>query len=261
MLKKLVKYGNSNALIFDKAILELLDIQEGSVLKIKTDGKSIILTPQVTAVSEKVNETFTHEDALLQASVKEMFKGYKDLATEEREQLQQKFFGIFKKHKELLAKLYQHPDFFKEITVISQKFDPSTPEYMQAFNELKAKLCPELLPVEQAMANFESNHKLASSNSTDSEFSQEQRKAMEKEFAAVHKKYSQVYANSSTAFDAQEYQHEAQLLAEQFSAHKNSAEFMKANAELLNKYLPKLKQAQEEIAVIAKKYTKLSKNN
>jgi len=47
MLKKLVKYGNSNALIFDKAILELLDIEEGSVLKIKTDGKSIILTPQV----------------------------------------------------------------------------------------------------------------------------------------------------------------------------------------------------------------------
>ena len=45
MLKKLVRYGNSNALVLDKAILELLNISEGSVVKISTDGKSIILTP------------------------------------------------------------------------------------------------------------------------------------------------------------------------------------------------------------------------
>jgi antitoxin component of MazEF toxin-antitoxin module len=37
MLKKLVKYGNSNALILDRAILELLNINEGAVLKLHTD--------------------------------------------------------------------------------------------------------------------------------------------------------------------------------------------------------------------------------
>ncbi len=45
MLKKLVKYGNSNAIILDKAILELLEIEEGSIIKVKTDGTSLIITP------------------------------------------------------------------------------------------------------------------------------------------------------------------------------------------------------------------------
>ena len=44
MLKKLVKYGNSNALVLDKAILELLNIPEGAHVKIKTDGTSLIIS-------------------------------------------------------------------------------------------------------------------------------------------------------------------------------------------------------------------------
>lgn len=45
MKKKLVKYGNSNALVIDKPILQLLNIDETAELEISTDGKSIILTP------------------------------------------------------------------------------------------------------------------------------------------------------------------------------------------------------------------------
>lgn len=44
MLKKLIKFGNSNALILDRAIMELLEIQEGSTVKLQTDGKSLIIT-------------------------------------------------------------------------------------------------------------------------------------------------------------------------------------------------------------------------
>ena len=68
MLKKLVKYGNSNALILDKAILELLDIQEGSTIKIRTDGKSIIITPHLKVELDKINETFTHDQAQIEAA-------------------------------------------------------------------------------------------------------------------------------------------------------------------------------------------------
>ncbi|MCH9762788.1 MAG: AbrB/MazE/SpoVT family DNA-binding domain-containing protein [Gammaproteobacteria bacterium] len=45
MLKKLVKYGNSKALVLDRAILELLNIREGALVKLKTDGKSLTITP------------------------------------------------------------------------------------------------------------------------------------------------------------------------------------------------------------------------
>jgi antitoxin component of MazEF toxin-antitoxin module len=57
MLKKLVKYGNSNALVLDKALLELLNITEGSVVKIKTDGVSLIITPQDAVAPEQVSKT------------------------------------------------------------------------------------------------------------------------------------------------------------------------------------------------------------
>ena len=45
MLKYLFKYGNSLALIIDKPILELLNIQEDTILKVTTDGTTIIITP------------------------------------------------------------------------------------------------------------------------------------------------------------------------------------------------------------------------
>ena len=51
MLKKLVKYGNSNALIIDRAILDLINISPGAVVRIETDGKSLTITPYKPAQS------------------------------------------------------------------------------------------------------------------------------------------------------------------------------------------------------------------
>lgn len=45
MYKRLSKYGNNLALIIDKPILELLNIKEDTLLKVTTDGKSIIVIP------------------------------------------------------------------------------------------------------------------------------------------------------------------------------------------------------------------------
>ena len=45
MIKTLTKHGNSHALILDRAILELLEIDGNTPIKITTDGKQLILTP------------------------------------------------------------------------------------------------------------------------------------------------------------------------------------------------------------------------
>ena len=45
MLKKLINHGNSKAIVIPKAILELLDIEAETTLKVKTDGESLIMTP------------------------------------------------------------------------------------------------------------------------------------------------------------------------------------------------------------------------
>ncbi len=45
MIKKLSKHGNNLALIIDKPILELLNINETTKLTIQTDGNRLILEP------------------------------------------------------------------------------------------------------------------------------------------------------------------------------------------------------------------------
>ncbi len=54
MIKKLSKYGNSLAIIIDKPILELLNITYDTSLKIKTDGKKIIIEPVRDTALEKL---------------------------------------------------------------------------------------------------------------------------------------------------------------------------------------------------------------
>ena len=64
MIKKLVKHGNSSALIIDKPIIEMLHIDENTNLELSTDGVNIIISP-VSGVSrtnmlrdslQKINE-------------------------------------------------------------------------------------------------------------------------------------------------------------------------------------------------------------
>lgn len=45
MIKRLTKHGNSLALIIDRALLEILDISADTPLKLRTDGKSLIVSP------------------------------------------------------------------------------------------------------------------------------------------------------------------------------------------------------------------------
>jgi antitoxin component of MazEF toxin-antitoxin module len=59
MLKKLVQHGNSSALVIEKPILELLNIDQNSTLEVTTDGKSLIIKPIEKNISkslEKVNK-------------------------------------------------------------------------------------------------------------------------------------------------------------------------------------------------------------
>ena len=45
MLKKLTRHGNSLALVIDKSVLELLNIDDQTPLEISTDGKLLLITP------------------------------------------------------------------------------------------------------------------------------------------------------------------------------------------------------------------------
>ncbi len=73
MIKKLSKYGNSFAILIDKPILELLNINEGTALKIITDGNRIIIEPQRPAANDKA---MISEDEKLQEIYQKLVKKY-----------------------------------------------------------------------------------------------------------------------------------------------------------------------------------------
>ena len=52
MTKKLIRHGNSAALVLDKALLDLLKIQMDTPLQVTTDGRNVIISPQSVARAE-----------------------------------------------------------------------------------------------------------------------------------------------------------------------------------------------------------------
>jgi antitoxin component of MazEF toxin-antitoxin module len=66
MVKKLIQHGNNLALVIDKPIMEILNITNDTYFEMSTDGKNLILSPQIKDDQEtevvnslkKVNQKF-----------------------------------------------------------------------------------------------------------------------------------------------------------------------------------------------------------
>ncbi len=52
MTRKLIRHGNSAALVIDKPLLELLKVQMDTPLEVTTDGHNIIISPLQTENTE-----------------------------------------------------------------------------------------------------------------------------------------------------------------------------------------------------------------
>jgi len=53
MVKRLIQHGNSAALVIDKPIMEILNITNETTFELSTDGRNLILSPQVNFSQEK----------------------------------------------------------------------------------------------------------------------------------------------------------------------------------------------------------------
>ena len=63
MIKKLVKHGNSLALVIDRGVLDLLKIDADTPLELKTDGSIIIVAPVRDAEqSQRVRKSLAKMD-------------------------------------------------------------------------------------------------------------------------------------------------------------------------------------------------------
>ena len=53
MIKTLTAHGNSSALVIEKAVLELLNIDTDTPLEVTTDGRNLIVSPVRSVRAEK----------------------------------------------------------------------------------------------------------------------------------------------------------------------------------------------------------------
>lgn len=154
MLKKLSKYGNSTALVIDKAILELLNMNESSLVKLKTDGKSLIISPvepnntddlsqvrfdeTIEAIQCAYQNTQTYNKTLkkIEDLPKEMQEDYK---RESCELLAN--YNVMKHHAVFLTEDYKNA-----LAEIKKKHHPLTnsENFLEEYNKLNNQFCPEL---------------------------------------------------------------------------------------------------------------------
>lgn len=170
MLKKLAKYGNSTTLVIDKAILELLNMNESSVVKLHTDGKSLIITPvQPENVAREKAVSFSPSEALFEASLtlaakmespqeKDKAKqNFLHLSDQEQKEMQAEQSAVFMKNwatfKKFQSEIEPTKEFQDRLGQITDKYNPtSQPEdYIKAFNDLKNEFCPELKVMDEEL--------------------------------------------------------------------------------------------------------------
>lgn len=151
MLKKLVKYGNSNALILDKAIMELLNMQEGSTVKFKTDGKSLIITPveneKASSITSNAIESLLNVSAEINDAAKvdpETRRVWEEWApgTENFKRLTEAFSSVSIKSRG--TSLFESPEFSAEADALAAKHygDKSSKAFMKDLIALQDKYAP-----------------------------------------------------------------------------------------------------------------------
>lgn len=166
MLKKLIKYGNSNALVLDKAILELLEIQEGAILKLKINGKSLMITPTQTKEStqifstgqEMVNEVITSSvktqtEALKADPIKNEQLNQWAPGTDNFIKLTEAFSAIMENYKEDMT-LLQTESFSHDVDTLTEKYqnDKTSPKFIKEMLAIRLKHAPNLINMDKEMA-------------------------------------------------------------------------------------------------------------
>lgn len=251
MLKKLVKYGNSNALVLDKALLEILNITEGSTVKIKTDGTSLIITPVDQVSSGKIIPTITPHETFGQAINNSMDAFTKTKAPGEGHAYYNEMRAVFARYYEPIKNLLHNAEFKKELSDLEQAFNGNqqSPEYYQALAQLHKKHNPELSVMENEIKEISQKYAAEQYHYQDVDNKGALTLAIDA-FKKVHDKYAHIMPQVLQLNENEQYIHESVLLAEKYQSTKNSPEYLNEYVQLIAKYVPEYATYQDEIRKI-----------
>lgn len=182
MHKKLVKYGNSNALILDRSILALLDISEGAVVKLRIEGDALIIkaeknikaTSVLIAEAESIDERMTSGASSSSPMMEMVKKNTRDFCskmesdsnsmellkewvpgTENCQKLQEAYEKIMQKYQEEIKPLSSQ-EFQKEVQNLKSKYknEMNSAEYTKELLDLRLKFSPGLAEMDKEMQDI-----------------------------------------------------------------------------------------------------------
>ncbi len=251
MLKKIVKYGNSSALVLDKALLELLDMAEGSVVKIKTDGVSLIITPQNVSPQNFVSPTLTIEDCLSDAATKAFEQSFGD--AEKARAYQAELREICDRYAKLVKDKMDTPEIRLAIANVQKRFvkDETNPEYAKQIQKVQLQHAPELENMHQEMDALLKKYSL---NIPDSNMKQ-----LTAEFGKVHEKYKHLFKAVTALSETPEHIHEMMLLSEKYQLNKDAVppkEYFEAYIQLISKDIPEYALYQDELKKVGELFNR-----
>lgn len=236
MIKKLVKYGNSQALILDKSILELLNIQEGSLLKLKTDGTSLIITPhpetERMSQVQKISPSIEPETLIKQIAVQQSFKDPKEFDRFETE-----LKKLSAERGRLLAELEQNAQYINGRQLLNEKHknEVSSPEYLRALEKLKNKHEPRLDKIQQRLSEIVAQAQAVSGHPN---FAKESLEKMQDVFI----QHQETMAKMVKLGENPNFIDERVALCEKHQNNAHSQELIDELLELQCKYVPEYRQ-------------------
>jgi antitoxin component of MazEF toxin-antitoxin module len=256
MLKKIVKYGNSCALVLDKALLELLNMEEGSVVKIKTDGISLIISPQIALVQESISPTLTVENTLNDA-LRKTFEQSFDGDSEKARDYQAALKEISDRYATIIKNKMDTAEMRRAIAAVQKHFanDKTNPEYAKQIKQIYQQYVPELEHMHQEINALIKKYIPMGANAANMDL-------LRTEFTKIHKKYKHLSQAVTTLNEDPEHIHEMMLLAEKYQTNKdetNPKEYFEAYTQLISKKIPEYAIYQKELKKAGARFNKQSK--
>ncbi|HLB40675.1 MAG TPA: AbrB/MazE/SpoVT family DNA-binding domain-containing protein [Candidatus Babeliales bacterium] len=259
MLKKLVKYGNSNALVLDKPILELLKIEEGAVVRLETDGKALMITPHTPVANPAVQAPVDQAESYMRATVEQQVSQYTHLTATEKQQLVSELLQQNLELFQATRTFEQDPELYQRFRAALAALKPTATasERQQLFYQYN----PKFYTAQQKAFELSAKYKLPGweNMSMDSEKYQTMQTEFQQLFAGYTQKHQghlhPVDQHGASALQGGEYLHEMQLLAESHQAGKlTNEQYIQMGHELLAKYLPEMREMQAKVGEIGAKF-------
>lgn len=249
MLKKIVKYGNSCALVLDKALIELLNMEEGSVVKIKTDGISLIITPQNTLIQETISPTLTVESVLNDISKKALEQSFGG-DSEKARAYQAALKEISDRYATIIKNKMDTTELRQAMAAVQKRFvnDKANPKYAKQIKQVHQQHVPELEEMHLEIDALVKKYVPMDSDTANMDLTTE--------FTKIHEKYGHLMQAITTLNEDPEHIHEMMLLSEKYQTKTNPNEYFEAYTQLISKKIPEYAIYQEELKNVGARFNK-----